>query len=146
MIDNLYSRRKFIYAGLVGLGSVFILGWNSMKVIAHGNSKVVAQVDPNAVPQNNDAISVVQDTSRAASKNTNENNPCDDLTGVSPEEIEKRKKLAYVNKSPIPDNRCNNCVLSLPPAKGKTCGGCLLFKGPVRAEGHCAYWAPIVNN
>ncbi len=68
---------------------------------------------------------------------------CDDLTGVAPEEIEKRKKLAYVNSSPIPDSNCANCALHIPAKAGKNCGGCILFKGPVRAEGYCAYWAPI---
>ena len=72
-------------------------------------------------------------------------NPCDDLTGVSADEVAKRKKLAYVNKTPIPDSHCSNCALYLPPAKDKPCGGCMLFKGPVRAEGYCAYWAPVNN-
>lgn len=69
---------------------------------------------------------------------------CRDLTGVSKEDLATRKKFAYVNKSPIPDNQCGNCKLYLPPGGEKKCGGCLLFKGPVEVEGYCTYWAPIV--
>lgn len=67
--------------------------------------------------------------------------PCDDLSNVSAEEIQKRENLGYATESPIADNQCNNCNLYLPPGK-KPCGGCMLFKGPVHAEGYCTYWAP----
>ncbi|MEK6479358.1 high-potential iron-sulfur protein [Catalinimonas sp. 4WD22] len=69
--------------------------------------------------------------------------PCSDLSNVSAEEIQKRENLGYVAESPIADNQCNNCNLYLPPGD-KTCGGCMLFKGPVHAEGYCTYWAPKV--
>ena len=69
-------------------------------------------------------------------------NPCDDLSKVSADEILKRKKLAYVSQSPVENNHCGNCNLFI-PAPDKPCGACLLFKGPVSPEGHCAYWAPI---
>lgn len=68
---------------------------------------------------------------------------CDDLTGVPEEEIGKRKKLGYVASTPIPDSKCSNCKLYLPPAKGSKCGGCSLFKGPVHADGYCTYYAPL---
>ena len=69
---------------------------------------------------------------------------CKDLTGVSEQDLTLRKKLAYVSESPIQDNQCNNCNLYLPPTADKKCGGCMLFKGPVEAEGYCTYWAPKV--
>lgn len=69
---------------------------------------------------------------------------CSDLSGVSAEEIKKRNDLAYVPESPIPDNQCSNCNLYLPPKEEQACGGCMLFKGPVHAEGYCTYWAPTV--
>jgi hypothetical protein len=69
---------------------------------------------------------------------------CNDLSGVSDQDVELRKKFAYVNESPIPDNQCNSCNLYLPPANGKKCGGCMLFKGPVHPAGYCTYWAPKV--
>ena len=71
-------------------------------------------------------------------------NPCDDLTGVDPVDVEKRKALGYTSLSPIPDKQCDNCKLWVPVKEGKECGGCLLFAGPISPEGHCTYWAPPV--
>lgn len=70
--------------------------------------------------------------------------PCSDLTGVDPTDVQKRKSLGYTNKSPLPDSQCDNCKLWVPAKEGKECGGCLLFTGPVNPEGHCTYWAPQV--
>jgi hypothetical protein len=69
---------------------------------------------------------------------------CDDLEGVPQNDVELRQKFAYVKKSPIPENECNNCNLYLPPGTGKECGACMLFKGPVYSSGYCTYWAPRV--
>lgn len=71
-------------------------------------------------------------------------NPCEDLTGVDPVDVEKRKSLGYSSLSPIPDKQCDNCKLWIPVKEGKECGGCLLFTGPISPEGHCTYWAPQV--
>ncbi|MFC5411807.1 high-potential iron-sulfur protein [Larkinella bovis] len=73
-------------------------------------------------------------------------NPCEDYSGVSAEDIKKRTELGYVTQSPIPDKLCSSCNLWLPPAPGKECGGCMLFKGPVYASAHCTYWAPQVSS
>lgn len=70
--------------------------------------------------------------------------PCEDLSEISKNDILLRQKLGYVKESPIPDNKCNNCNLFLPPGTNKNCGGCLLFKGPVYPSGYCTYWAPRV--
>jgi hypothetical protein len=121
------------------LGGALILG-SSIKAAVREERKSISKNDPKPFPQ---------DTSKSVSQGFVKkegaigSDPCDDLTGVSAEDLDKRKKLAYVIKSPIPDSHCSNCALHLPPAKGKTCGGCLLFKGPVRDEGYCAYWAPV---
>ncbi len=69
---------------------------------------------------------------------------CEDMTGVDPGEVEKRKALGYVNESPLPDKQCDNCKLWIPVKEGKECGGCLLFAGPVSPGGHCTYWADPV--
>lgn len=66
--------------------------------------------------------------------------PCTDFTGVSAQELEKRKKLGYVDRSEVPGSNCANCGLYVPPADGAACGSCLLFKGPVYGEGHCIQW------
>ncbi len=67
--------------------------------------------------------------------------PCTDFSNVEPSEIEKRKALGYVEKSPIPDNLCENCKLFIPGQPGNNCGGCQLFKGPVFLDAYCTYWA-----
>src|SRR5688572_16742073 len=69
---------------------------------------------------------------------------CNDLMGVSENDLAVRKKLGYVEKSPIADNQCQNCNLYLPPKPEHKCGGCMLFKGPVFNDAYCTYWAPKV--
>ena len=73
-------------------------------------------------------------------KQSTSEDPCDDLSGVSEEELKKRQSLGYVSKSPVPGSFCGNCSLYIPPTNEDSCGGCLLFKGPVDAEGHCAQY------
>ncbi|HRE51626.1 MAG TPA: hypothetical protein PK339_09400 [Flavitalea sp.] len=84
------------------------------------------------------------DDEKPAAKEENTDKPatdrCNDFTGVSEEELDKRKRMAYVDKSQIPDNSCGNCGLYIPWEDQTACGGCLLFKGPVREEGHCIQW------
>lgn len=77
----------------------------------------------------------------ADKKETSATDFCDDLSNVSQSELEKRKTFAYVDKSPVPDHFCGNCALFVPKADNQTCGECMLFKGPVRAVGHCIQWA-----
>lgn len=69
---------------------------------------------------------------------------CGDLSNVSEKDLAVREKLGYVKESPLADNQCQNCNLYLPPKAGETCGGCMLFKGPVYAEAYCTYWAPKI--
>ncbi len=118
------------------------MGCTSLKSVANNIPASTPGNDPKA---SQDTVKANPDQVPKQQQTEQQKNPCDDLTGVSVEEIEKRKKLAYVNKTPIPDSHCSNCTLYLPPAKDKPCGGCMLFKGPVRPEGYCAYWAPISN-
>ena len=133
MKDNKYSRRnflqKYLKAGSILAGAGFVLSYNSLSSVA----KELAQSSSSNQQPPKKAVQPAQ------------KNQCDNLSGVSVEEIEKRKKLAYVTKTPIPDSHCSNCTLYMPPAKDKPCGGCMLFKGPVRPDGYCAYWAPINN-
>jgi hypothetical protein len=74
----------------------------------------------------------------------NFNIPCNDLSGLSENDLKIRENLGYVHESPIPDNKCNNCNLWIPPVTEHVCGGCMLFKGPVNSTGYCTYWAPQV--
>lgn len=130
MKENKYARRNFLqkYLKLVSLlaGSGIILSLKSNTSVTNSKKTRVSkkQIAQKLVPQDD------------------LKNPCDDLSKVSAEEIVKRKKLAYVSQSPVENNQCGNCNLYI-PAPEKPCGACLLFKGPVSPEGHCAYWAPI---
>ena len=115
-----YSRRKFI-GKYIGATTTLLCGgllWNGCE-------------QKKAVGENKSSTDIAVES-------------CDDLSGVSENDIALREKLGYVKESPINDNKCNNCNLYLPPAAGKECGGCMLFKGPVYAEGYCTYWAPQV--
>jgi hypothetical protein len=69
---------------------------------------------------------------------------CDDLSNVSQSEIDKRDVYGYVDETPYPEYRCDNCSLYIPPGEEENCGGCVLFEGPVFAAGYCDYWAPEV--
>lgn len=110
------SRRKFIHkyfflsSSLLGL-SVGLKGCDQKKPATTKEAKTAAAVDP-----------------------------CKDFSGVSENDLKARQKLGYVNESPMPDMTCDKCKLWLPPAAGKQCGGCMLFKGPVYPTGYCTYW------
>ena len=121
MEQNAYSRRKFIHycAGRSAalLGAMFLL--NSC-----GNNN-------NGIPAADKEVTDKPDTHKTAA------DPCNDFSGVNAEELEKRKKFGYIDKSTIADNSCSNCGLYLPGAQISKCGKCLLFKGPVQADGHC---------
>lgn len=114
------NRREFLQKCC----SMVLVGSGGLLLVNCGSSKQVA--------------------SKAAPQKVAKQNPCEDLTGVDAVDIEKRKSLGYVSLSPIPDKQCDSCKLWVPAAEGKDCGGCLLFTGPVAAEGNCTYWAPQV--
>ena len=71
---------------------------------------------------------------------------CNDLSGLTQEEIKVRETFGYVDESPLADNQCDNCNLWLPSENNEVCGRCLLFKGPVFAAGHCTSWAPTTED
>ncbi len=66
---------------------------------------------------------------------------CDDLSDVSAEELDKRKAMGYVSKSQVPGSSCGSCGLFIPSPNDVHCGKCMLFKGPVHAEGYCVQYA-----
>ena len=116
---KIYSRRKFIHHSLY-VSTVFLGGgW----VLSGCDTKKTAQKEEENAPPVD---------------------PCEDFSGVSESELQKREQFGYVKESPIADNQCSNCNLWIPPAAGKDCGGCMLFQGPVYTEAYCTYWAPKV--
>lgn len=149
-MENDFSRRrflqKFFYTGTAFMGGAWLLNsCGAAKAVAQQQPPAATATVPEAGTQNSPKQGKpgAQKPAEPSQAKTDAANPCDDLTGVPASEVDKRQKLAYVNKSPIPDSKCGNCNLYLPPAKDKACGGCMLFKGPVRSEGYCTYWAPI---
>ncbi len=65
---------------------------------------------------------------------------CNDLSGLTEDEMTSRKKLGYREKSPSEERRCAKCALFLPNPNDGSCGRCTLVKGPVNAAGTCVYW------
>ena len=116
-MQKLYSRQEFVKKSFL-LGSVFL---GAAILLSECKSKT---------------------DSKNVEKGDVNTDPCEDLSGVSKNDIEARSKFAYVKKSPLPDKTCSNCKLHIPPREGNECGTCLLFKGPVYSTGYCTYWAP----
>jgi len=85
----------------------------------------------------------VEDKSKASASDTQD--PCGDLSDLPENDLELRRKFAYVKESPVPDSHCNNCNLFLPSKSASPCGSCMLFKGPVDPSGYCTYWAPKIG-
>lgn len=82
-------------------------------------------------------------SSQSRDKENSSTDSCTDMSGVSDNDKKIRAQAAYVEKSNIPEKICSNCKLHIPPANGKECGGCMLFKGPVYSSAYCTYWAPL---
>jgi len=67
---------------------------------------------------------------------------CTSVVGLTPQEIQVRARLAYVDRSPDLAKNCANCnQFLLPPEAGK-CGACKIMKGPVHPLGHCTSYVP----
>lgn len=130
MKENKYARRNFLQKYL---NLVYLLAASGIMLSFKSKTSATKWKKTSGSKKQPCKKIVSQDDSK---------NPCDDLSKVSADEILKRKKLAYVSQSPVENNHCGNCNLFI-PAPDKPCGACLLFKGPVSPEGHCAYWAPI---
>ncbi len=121
------NRRKFCEQAVTKV-SVIALG--SMGLLACADKK--------------ESSSSSEESTAVAPANDLDVDSCDDLSKVSAEEIKKRESLGYEETTPIPDKQCSSCNLYIPPKEGKSCGGCILFKGPVYEDAYCTYWAPQV--
>ena len=66
---------------------------------------------------------------------------CDDLSGLTEQEKQMRTALQYVDHTTMPDKRCDNCQLYIPPEGDAPCGGCKILKGPIAPAGYCTSWA-----
>lgn len=65
---------------------------------------------------------------------------CAGHDALTPQDLQARQALAYVDVTPIPVQRCDNCQFYVLPEGGSPCGGCQLFAGPVAPGGYCTGW------
>ncbi len=65
---------------------------------------------------------------------------CSDVSGLTPAEAQTRRTFNYVEQTPLPEKRCDNCRFWLAPAEDAACGGCTLVKGPINPGGYCTSW------
>ena len=67
---------------------------------------------------------------------------CPGYSALTPEQQAARTALEYVDVTPVPGQRCDNCrFYNVPTGATSPCGGCQLFRGPVAPAGHCRSWA-----
>jgi hypothetical protein len=66
--------------------------------------------------------------------------PCRDLTGLSSEEKEWRDECGYVDQTPDPAQRCDNCEFWEAPRGSAVCGGCTVMAGPIAPGAYCDLW------
>lgn len=66
---------------------------------------------------------------------------CTDTSGLTEAEMTTRTSLQYVDETPNPDQRCDNCQLYVVPEEGADCGACQIIKGPIDPAGYCISWA-----
>lgn len=65
--------------------------------------------------------------------------PCTDVSGLDETALAMRQNLDYVDVSTVEGQNCANCQL-VKAAEAGGCHGCLLFAGPVTADGWCKNW------
>jgi hypothetical protein len=69
---------------------------------------------------------------------------CNDLSGLTDQEISVRSVLGYVEKTPDDAKTCTNCNF-YSQAEGAACGACTLIKGPIEPLGYCNSWVVKVQ-
>jgi hypothetical protein len=113
MDTNSVSRKDFFKQfGLMGLGAV---GAGAL-LTACGGGGSETQTQTQAAPD-----------------------PCTDVSGLDENALAMRKNLEYVDVSAVDGQNCANCQL-VKAADANGCYGCLLFAGPVTANGWCKNW------
>lgn len=70
---------------------------------------------------------------------------CEGYDQLTPEQLQARQNLNYVDVSVTPGQRCDNCRFYNAPEGGSPCGGCQLFAGPVAPAGWCSSWVAMAS-
>lgn len=71
---------------------------------------------------------------------------CDDVSGLTPDEINRRKELKYVDRSSNSQQTCGGCNHVQPvPGSNDPCKRCSVLPGPVHIDGWCSAWIARVG-
>ena len=71
---------------------------------------------------------------------------CDDVAGLSGDEIERRKALKYTDRSSDGNRTCGGCMHLQPvPGSNSPCKRCSVVPGPVHVDGWCSSWTARVS-
>jgi len=62
---------------------------------------------------------------------------CNDTSKLSPEDINSRNALGYVDTTTEPGKVCLKCQQYVPAASADQCAGCKVLKGPIHPNGYC---------
>lgn len=65
---------------------------------------------------------------------------CSSTTGLMPEGLVVRQKLAYIDRTKNLEQRCDNCQQYVPAPAAGQCGGCKVMPGPAHPLGYCKVW------
>ncbi len=65
---------------------------------------------------------------------------CSDTSALTPEQVQTRTSLVYVEKSELPDKMCSNCQQFTAGASADACGTCTVVPGSINPGGHCTAW------
>lgn len=67
---------------------------------------------------------------------------CTDVSDLSAADVDLRKTLEYVDRTPVSAKACDSCAQWIAPPSRDTCGGCKVMKGPVHPQGYCKIFTP----
>jgi hypothetical protein len=125
MMRNEMSRKDFLRVLFLGLAA----GAGGSLLASCGKKEEAAETSPPASKPQTAAKPAAEDQ-------------CMDVSGLTEAELTMRNEtLHYVETSPEPDKRCDNCKFWVPPeTEGAACGTCTLVKGPINPKGHCTSW------
>ncbi|MCE7937294.1 hypothetical protein DCC79_01325 [bacterium] len=70
---------------------------------------------------------------------------CSDTSALTPQEVETRTSLQYVEKSVTEGKNCLNCQQFQAPATAGECGKCLVVPGSINPDGNCTAWVEKVS-
>jgi len=68
---------------------------------------------------------------------------CRDTSGLSPDDLNARTALGYVETSMDPKAHCSACRQYVPAPSSDACGTCKIMKGPIHPNGTCKVFAAL---